>query len=389
MKFVLACGGTGGHIFPAFSVAEELRRRDPACGILYVCGKKDIENEIFKIVSAENVVSIESAPFRGALSLCNPLFLLKLGQGFTRARRLLKDQRPDLVIGFGGHYSFPVVLTARWMGIPALIHEQNVVPGLANKALARFVDGVALSFAETREFLPRGVKARVTGNPIRSSIERDRRSEALKYFGFSADRATALVLGGSQGSESINTVFLESLRGLPPEVKSKIQVLHLCGRSSPARAEQILESLGIPGRAYSFFERMDLAYSAADFALGRAGATFLAEIAAKRIPAILVPYPFGDGHQRANAKAYAALRPAVIVEQSRLRPERLTELLIAAISRSAEFSEADFGAAAPVRRSADAFPPEDGSASAEMAGPASENSRTRLADYILETARKS
>ena len=171
MKILLACGGTGGHIFPAFSVAEELKRRDPACEILYVCGKKDIEDAIFKMVKDEKVFSVTSAPFTGRSSLWNPVFLIKLFRGICQSAALLVRERPGAVVGFGGYFSFPVMLAAKLLGIPALVHEQNVVPGVANRFLSRFVDGVALSFEETGRYLPRSKGVRTTGNPIRSSIE--------------------------------------------------------------------------------------------------------------------------------------------------------------------------------------------------------------------------
>ncbi|HTL70736.1 MAG TPA: undecaprenyldiphospho-muramoylpentapeptide beta-N-acetylglucosaminyltransferase [Candidatus Eisenbacteria bacterium] len=357
MKIVLACGGTGGHIFPAFSVAEELKRRHPGAGIIYVCGKKDIENAIFKVVVHERVVSIESAPFAGAASLCRPSFLLKLFSGFRQALSLLKRERPDVVVGFGGHYSFPAILAAKFLGIRTLIHEQNVVPGKANKLLARIVDGVALSFPETRLLLPGRRNMKVTGNPIRSAIERGSRAEAMAYFGFSEGRRTALVLGGSQGAESINTLFLAALRFLPAAEKEALQVLHLCGRMPAEQSERECASLGVRCRAYSFFERMDLAYAVADFAVGRAGATFLAEISVKRVPAILIPYPFSGGHQLYNARAFAKDHAAVVAEQKDLTAEKLAGLLTEALRRT-------------------------GLAGTPAAVPS--ESRARLADFILE-----
>ena len=323
----MACGGTGGHIFPAFSVAEELKRRDPFVRIIYVCGKMDIENAIFKIVKAEKVFSVESAPLKSLRSLLNPVFLIRLTLGLWQSFRILYKQRPDLVAGFGGYYSFPVMLAARWLKIPTLIHEQNVVPGKANRVLAKFVDAVALSFPESRKGFGARNNFQMTGNPIRSAIEKDCRTQALEYFHFSNDRLTLLVLGGSQGAESVNVLFLEALSFMPESMKEGLQVLHLCGKMSTATASEAFRKAGISGRVYSFFERMDLAYGATDLALGRAGATFLAEISAKNIPAILIPYPAADGHQLANARAFCLARESVVREQKELTGERLAETL--------------------------------------------------------------
>ena len=366
MKLLFACGGTGGHIFPAFSVAEELKKRDHGVEILYVCGKKDIENAIFKIARGEKVLSVESAPFGGALSLLNPVFLAKLAAGFSQSLGILRRERPDVVVGFGGYFAFPVIFMARFMGIRTLVHEQNVVPGIANKFLAKFVDGAALSFSETAKYLPGCRNARVTGNPIRSAIEKDTRQEALKFFNFSGDKITFVVLGGSQGAESINTVFLDSLKFLPAELLAKIQALHLCGKMPLERAEGALRRAGISARVYSFFERMDLAYGVCDFAVGRAGATFLAEIGAKNIPGILIPYPYGSGHQLYNAQAFSRERDAVVAEQKGLSPEKLAGFL------------ADFIRKAEQKRNS--MPRGDRPPS---------SARARLADFILDVIARS
>jgi len=361
MKILMACGGTGGHIFPAISVAEEIKQRRPDAEILYVCGKKDIESAIFKEVIHERWIPVAGAPLKKSLSLFNPLFLIKLLQGLIEARKILKRERPDLVVGFGGYFSFPVVCMARVLGRKTLIHEQNVVPGVANKFLARFVDGVALSFDETRPYLPKARNTRRTGNPIRSSIEKDCREEALGFFGFSKDRATLLVLGGSQGAESINTLFLGSLCFLPETARNQWQVLHLCGKMPADFVEREYLRAGISGKAYSFFQRMDLAYGVTDLALGRAGATFLAEVDAKKIPTILIPYPYGSGHQRANAKIFSQSGRAVVAEQSSLTPRSLADLLIRRMGS--------------VR---------DGTGAREMAPLLPPNSRKLLTDFILE-----
>ena len=364
MKIILACGGTGGHIFPAFSVAEEIRRRDPSVRIIYVCGRKDIETAIFKIVSGETVVSIESAAYRGFRSLLSPSFLIKLFKGFGIAFKLIVNEKPDLVAGFGGHFSFPMALIARFLGVPTLIHEQNVIPGKANRVLCKFVNAIALSFPETQDYLGLKKNFRVTGNPIRSAIEKDCRNEALEFFHFSPEKRTLLVLGGSQGAESINILFLGALKLLPDAFREKIQVLHLCGKMAITTTEEALSKVGISGRAYSFFERMDLVYGVTDLALGRAGATFLAEIDAKQIPAILVPYPLADGHQLVNAKIFCRNHDAMIAEQKDLTSENLAEVLEQFLTR---LSKKDRSAVISANR---------------------KNSRGLLADYMMDIAGK-
>jgi UDP-N-acetylglucosamine--N-acetylmuramyl-(pentapeptide) pyrophosphoryl-undecaprenol N-acetylglucosamine transferase len=327
MTFIFACGGTGGHIFPALSVGEELRRREPRSRILYVCGKKDIESAIFSVARQEQVVPIEIEPLRGGLSFLHPVFLWKLTRGFFQSLSLIRRERPSLVVGFGGYVSFPVIAAAKCCGVPTMIHEQNVLPGKANRLLSTHVDAVALSFPETQKSWRLLKNVLVTGNPIRSAIERECRPEALSFFGFSKDKKTLLVLGGSQGAESINTLFLGSLAHLPVPVRERLQVLHLCGRMSPRDSDAACRAAGVGGKAFAFFDRMDLAYAAADLCIGRAGATFLAEVRTKNIPVLLVPYPFGDGHQRANAEVYSHLIGARVVEQKELDAPKLAQIL--------------------------------------------------------------
>ncbi len=362
---LLACGGTGGHIFPAFSVAEELKKKHPSIRLVFICGNKDIETAIFRMLSGEKVIPVESAPFRGTRSLFSPSFLLRLLKGIAHSAGILKREKPGVVVGFGGHFSFPVIVAARLLGIRTMIHEQNVMPGFANKVMARWVDAVALSFDDTRRYLPPHRCIRHTGNPIREFIERDCREEALKFFGFSPNKATVLVLGGSQGAESINTVFLETLKTLSAETRASIQVLHLTGKMSTALAEKMCADLGVTSRAFSFFERMDLAYGAADFAIGRAGATFLAESAAKRMPAILVPYPFAGGHQLLNARAFLGDGQSLVIEQKDLTPATLGPELEKFIGKALELRKT--GKAPAQNRS-------------------QENSRIKLMHFIEERA---
>jgi UDP-N-acetylglucosamine--N-acetylmuramyl-(pentapeptide) pyrophosphoryl-undecaprenol N-acetylglucosamine transferase len=372
MTYVFACGGSGGHIFPALAVGEELERRRRA-RVFYVCGGRDIESEIFRVLppaadrsGAPSVFTVESAPFRGALSFADARFLLKLTRGFFQSRALLQKLDPALVVGFGGYVSFPVLLAAKQMGLKTALHEQNVRPGRANRWLGRLVGGVALSFAESEPVFASTALRRVTGNPVRASIEGTRRDEARRFFGFSPGKRTLLVLGGSQGAESINRVFLSSLPVWDEPMKRALQVLHLCGIMLPSEAERACREASVFSRAFSFFERMDLAYGAVDLCLGRAGATFLAEIASKDLPAILVPYPHGDGHQRENARVFAREHLALVVEQSELTPQKLAGYIRDLLG--------------------DRGGPRDG-AGTRLSGADAGNARTRLADFLEECAR--
>ena len=327
MIHFFACGGTGGHIFPALATAQEIRRRDPSHRVFFLCGRRDIENEIFRAVPPADVLTVDSAPYRGLSSFADPRFLIRLAKGFFQARAYMRKWRPGLVTGFGGYVAFPVIWAAASLGIRTTLHEQNARPGRSNRYLAGLTRSVALSYPESALFFPGAKSIKVTGNPIRPEIETGRRGEAMTYFGFSPHKKTLLVLGGSQGAESVNRLFLDGLEHWSREMKDSIQVLHLCGRMSPDEARERCQAQGVTGAAFSFFDRMELAYAVSDLCVGRAGATFLAEIAYKDIPAVLVPYPHGDAHQKENARIFAKTHPAWVEEQATLTPERLARLL--------------------------------------------------------------
>lgn len=359
-SLVFACGGSGGHIFPAVAVAEELADRVPGVSVTFVSSGRQIENEIFRSVAGRRVVTLADDAAKRGGPIWHPRFLLRLMHETGSASDFLKKERPDAVVGFGGHGSVAIVAAARMRGIPTLVHEQNVVPGLANRLLSPWADGTALSFNETKLG---GRNVRITGNPIRRAIERDCRSEALRFFGFSDERTTLLVLGGSQGAESVNTLFFDAVPHLPPALKDSIQALHLCGKMKAEESESRLAAAGIPAKAFSFFDRMDLAYAAADLAIGRAGATFLAEMEARRLPSILVPYPYAGGHQLLNAEVVARRANAVVARQKDLDGPKLAALL-------AERFEA-------LKQNTDVRGP---------LGP--DPARKRLADFILEILRR-
>ncbi len=349
MTYLFACGGSGGHIFPALAVAEELERRSPGTRVFYACGGRDIESEIFRVVPKDAVFPVDGAPFRGSGSIVDPRFLLKLTRGFFQARALLKKLKPTLVVGFGGYVSFPVLMAAKQMGVKTALHEQNVAPGRANRVLSGVVGAVALSFEQSRLSFLKARHSRVTGNPIRSSIENADRDEAYRFFGFSREKKTLLVLGGSQGAESINKLFLSSLEYWDPSMKERLQVLHLCGSMPPSQSEETCRNASVASRAFSFFERMDLAYGATDLCLGRAGATFLAEIDAKDLPAILVPYPFADGHQRENARVFAVRHRVRVAEQIDLTPGKLALFIKETLVEAERVSERPRPAASKAR----------------------------------------
>ena len=333
MKIVIGTGGSGGHLFPALKVAEELKRqshevvfigsfRDGALETIQNSGFS-FENLSIQGFTAENVAKI----FSSARLMC---------RGYGQSRQLLKKFKPQVVVGFGGYGSFPVVLAAIFLRIPTLIHEQNVIAGRANKILAKGVNRIAVSFPQAEGYF-RKEKVILTGCPCHVSGRKFERETLLKEFNFEHDRMTLLVLGGSQGSHRINEIVFEAIKIL--KAKQPFQVIHLTGAKDYSQLKIRYQELGIPFALFAFLDKMEEAYSLADLVISRAGAVTVTEIAMARLPAILIPYPFAGGHQMYNAKVLNDVGTARIVNDKELSASRLVEDVLGIVDSPQNFQE--------------------------------------------------
>jgi len=231
-----------------------------------------------------------------------------------------------VVVGFGSIASIPAVIFAWFSRARTAIHEQNVMPGLANRLLAWFSDKIALSFGKTRDYFRAfDSKIVVTGNPVRRGLTRIDKNESLRFFGFKSGKATLLVMGGSQGSHSINLGVIKAVSGLA--AKDRLQIIHLAGARDLKFAEEAYKGSGIDVRLFSFLEAMAYAYSASDFAISRAGATTVTELAYFSLPAILIPYPYAAEHQAANAGVLKEQGCAYVIGDSQLDGDTLGRAL--------------------------------------------------------------
>jgi UDP-N-acetylglucosamine--N-acetylmuramyl-(pentapeptide) pyrophosphoryl-undecaprenol N-acetylglucosamine transferase len=237
-----------------------------------------------------------------------------LGRVWRYSHRALGTRRPDVVVGFGGWVSVPVLLAARQHRIPCVIHEQNVRLGRANRWLAPRVDRVAVSFAATQQALG-AAGAVFTGLPVREGIGRVQRHQAAARFALDPARRTVFVLGGSQGSTRLNTLWTQAVSRLTAEERRGWQALHLTGSADEARVRAIYAEHGLRAWVAASCADMAQAYALADVAVTRAGASTLAELVRCAVPAVLIPYPFAQGHQRANADVLAAAGGAVVMEE--------------------------------------------------------------------------
>ncbi len=320
MKIVLSTGGTAGHVFPALYVARQLTSQGHE--VVFVGA---LSKSLDRIQRAGHKAFILEAKGLTAGSMLESGVLM--ARAFGRSLRILNELKPDAVCGFGGYGAFAVVLAAVTSKVPAMIHEQNVIPGRANKLLSGLVRRVAVSFKCSEQFFgPR--KTVWTGCPCRDLRVTASRESLLREFGLSAGKITILVLGGSQGSQRINEIFAQAAGDLKNDLA--FQVLHLAGggKNAALLAERY-RSLGIPCRVFDFLDEMEKAYAVADLAVARAGALTVNEIARSRLPAILVPYPYAGGHQKANAQVLADLGMARLVEEKDLGPGSLREAVLA------------------------------------------------------------
>ena len=309
MRLLLAGGGTGGHLFPALAVAETLRQQDAAAAVLFVGTERGLEARLLPAQGWElatvDMIGVAGRSLRAKLAI-----LPRLGRSLLQARTILRRFRPDVVLGVGGYASVPVVLAAALARVPVVLHEQNALPGLANRLLARLARTVCLSFATAAPAFGRR-RTLVTGNPVRAAIAAS--PEVLPAA------ASLLVFGGSQGARAINEALLAAL----PELQRQGVHCPIVHQTGVAEAETVAAGYRQAGwtqvTVTPFIEDMATAYAQASLVVCRAGATTLAELAAAGRPAILIPYPHAAAdHQTANAQAVAAVGAAILLPQAAL-----------------------------------------------------------------------
>ena len=312
MRILLAGGGTAGHTSPLIATADALRRLDPSVEITCLGTPRGLENRVVPEAGyALELIPPVPLPRKPGADLVKVPARLR---GAVRATHEVLDRvRPDVVVGYGGYVSMPAYVAVRKRRIPLVVHEQNALPGLANKVGARVARRVAVSFPDTP--LP---KAEYVGLPIRRMISTlDRaalRAEARAHFGLDADRPTLLVTGGSQGARRLNQSVSGAARAL---ADAGVQVLHVLGPQGEASPELT----GVPYVTVPFVERMDLAYAAADLVVCRAGASSVTEAAAVGLPAVFVPLPIGNGEQEHNARPVVDAGGGLLVADGALTAE--------------------------------------------------------------------
>lgn len=323
MKVLICGGGTAGHVYPGLALAEALKATEPGTEIIFVGSENGLENQVVPAAGYElRSLPIRGLPRRPSAQLFS--FVLGLAQSLRMATSLIRDYRPGVVVGMGGFASFPAVAAARWLRCPIILHEQNAVPGMANRWLGRWADAVALTFADPHRRL-RGRRVVVVGNPVRKSLLLSDRDTALKKLGLEDRPVTLLVFGGSRGARRLNEAVIGAYDMF--RHAKNLQVMHVTGMMEHERFKQQLEAVKrrhdtVNYRLFPYIEDMGAAYAAADLVCSRAGATTVAEITAVGLPSILVPYPHAtDDHQQANAAYLSEAGAAKIIKNESLSPE--------------------------------------------------------------------
>jgi len=316
-RAIIAGGGTGGHLFPGIAVAREMQKRNPQAEILFVGAERGIES---KLVPQEGF-ALRVLPLGGIKNLglgTKIRSLFGMVKGILSAKQILKDFKPEVVIGVGGYASFPMVTAAILKGYPRMVMEQNSVPGLANRVVARWVDFAAITDPKTQAAF--GERAVVTGNPIRPQFKSIASKSHQPPF-------TVLVFGGSQGAQAINRAVRESLSSLQ-DIKANLKFVHQTGEKQVEEIRQAYASAGFNADVRAFFNDFHAQYAAADLIISRAGATTVAEIKAAGRAAVLIPLPTAaDDHQTRNAQAMVRENAAVMIPNAELSGERLASLI--------------------------------------------------------------
>jgi UDP-N-acetylglucosamine--N-acetylmuramyl-(pentapeptide) pyrophosphoryl-undecaprenol N-acetylglucosamine transferase len=318
MNAVIACGGTGGHLFPGIAVAETLRARGHE--VMLFVSEKEIDT---LALSGRSEFRFEKLPTVGFPSLYSPAilgFIRRFSESLSLCRSIYKNFKPQAVLGMGGFTSTAPVMAGRMRGAATFIHESNAVPGKANRFTARMARAVLLGFKECAPFFPKA-HIEVTGTPIRTELKRLDRHDARQKLGLRDDLTTLLVMGGSQGASGVNQAVIKSLPSLH---NLPLQVIHLSGTRDERLVADNYRRENIPAYVAAFHHRMEEVYSAADFTIARAGAASLAELAAFSLPGILIPYPYAtEDHQTRNAEVFVRAEAAILLKESELSADLL------------------------------------------------------------------
>lgn len=316
-RFIISGGGTGGHIYPAIAIANELKAQFPDAEFLFV-GAKD-KMEMQKVPQAGyKIAGLWIAGLQRKLTLQNAMFPLKLTSSLLKSFFILRKFKPDVVVGTGGFASGAVLKVASILGIPTVIQEQNSFPGITNKLLAKKANAICVAYDNLEPFFPKN-KMVLTGNPVRQDLMEvaSKREEAIKHFKLDANKKTLLILGGSLGARRINQLIEKELDFFG---QLGFQILWQCGKVYVDDYSKYNEKQNV--KVTAFIDRMDLVYAAADVVISRSGASSVSELCIVGKPTIFIPSPnVAEDHQTKNAKAIVEKGGAILLKESELETQ--------------------------------------------------------------------
>lgn len=314
LHFIISGGGTGGHIFPAISIANAIKDRWPSSAILFVGAEDRMEMERVPAAGYE-IVGLPVAGLVRKSVLKNVSVVFKLLKSLRRARKIVKTFKPNVVIGVGGYASAPVLRAASSQGIPTLLQEQNSYAGVTNKMLGRKASTICVAYEGMDKFFPKE-RIVLTGNPCRQDLEitPEKVGEGYAFFNLDTSKKTILMLGGSLGARTLNNSIVRAFDSIKDE---NVQIIWQCGKYYYNEMKELENAGKIPDnvKLYDFVSRMDLAYSIADLVISRAGAGSISEFSLLAKPVILVPSPnVAEDHQTQNAKALVRKNAAILIQ---------------------------------------------------------------------------
>ncbi|WP_110953220.1 undecaprenyldiphospho-muramoylpentapeptide beta-N-acetylglucosaminyltransferase [Anaerosinus massiliensis] len=330
MRIIVSGGGTGGHIYPAITLIKTIQSMTDHCEVLYVGTKAGLEADI---IPKEGLAfkTVDICGFERKLSVKNVKTIFKSMQSVWTARKIIKEFKPNVVIGTGGYVCGPVLLAASLMKIPTMIQEQNVIPGITNKILAKFVDKIAVGYNEAGQYFSPD-KVVFTGNPIRQEVMSADKNAGIYKFELDRKKKTILISGGSRGARSINRAMIAVHKHFSKN--SNIQLLHVTGKNEYNDIVTKLQKQGIDTEGIGniiikpYLYDMPQALAIADLAIFRAGAVGLAELTARGIPSILIPYPYAaENHQEYNAMIMQKKGAAIVIRDCDLSAECLIHVI--------------------------------------------------------------
>ncbi len=321
MSVAIACGGTGGHLFPGLAVAAQLRERNG--NVTLLISPKEVDQQAVKGVEGMEVVTLAAVAFQGGSRLA---FFRTSLQSYRTLRQRFRERPPQAALSMGGFTSAPVLLAARRSGAAIFLHESNAIPGRANRLLSWFADQAFVGFPDAAKRLPH-CQTLVTGTPVRPQFQPRSAAASRLELGLHPDRPVVLVVGGSQGASGLNQAVIAALP-LFAKLQPDAQWIHLTGPRDAVVVKAAYAAARLPAVVLDFFDAMEVALGAASVAISRAGASCLAELAAMRVPAVLMPFPAAaDNHQWHNARCFAETGAARLLEQKFATPETLTRLV--------------------------------------------------------------